>query len=131
MGRIRVWAGAAVLVLAASTAFAESRNITPAFETCMDKADGVTAATLACMATEHGVQDKRLNAAYKAAMKTAGAQRSDSLKEAQRAWLKFRDLNCAFFGGGEGTIAGVIAASCLMQTTAERADELQIFAESP
>lgn len=132
MGRLGSTVLATLLVLAASASMAraESKNISPAYESCMDKSGGVTVEMHDCMNAEHALQDKRLNAAYKAALKVA-EERAGALKEAQRAWLKFRDLNCGFFGGGEGTIAGIIGSSCVLNMTAERADELQGFAESP
>ncbi|SMH57915.1 Uncharacterized conserved protein YecT, DUF1311 family [Azospirillum lipoferum] len=120
-----------VCVATASSAHAESRNLSITYTNCMDNAGGVTAEMHGCIGAEHEKQDKRLNAAYKAAMKTVEGKRAQDFKEVQRAWLKFRDLNCGFAGGGEGTIAGILGASCVLNMTAERADELQAIAEAP
>lgn len=114
----------------ASLAHAESRNLTATYTNCMDNSGGVTVDMHNCIGTEHEKQDKRLNAAYKAALKAVGDERGKALKEVQRTWLKYRDLNCNFAGGGEGTIAVILGASCFLNMTAERADELQGIAES-
>lgn len=51
------------------------------------------------------------------------ANAAETLLTAQRAWLNYRDAECAFrwlpYAGG--TIRGPIAASCMMEMTAERA----------
>jgi uncharacterized protein YecT (DUF1311 family) len=50
----------------------------------------------------------------------------DSLKSAQRAWLKYRDAKCAFVDAlwQGGTIRQVMSSSCMMDATATRAIEL-------
>jgi len=82
-----------------------------------------------CMTVEYEQQDKRLNAAYKAATKQLEGKRVQELKEAQRAWIKFRDLNCGFLAGGEGQMARIESNSCMLHMTAERADELKGFTQ--
>jgi uncharacterized protein YecT (DUF1311 family) len=47
------------------------------------------------------------------------------LREAERLWISFRDADCLFFGLGEGTVAGVAAAQCLLNLTEARARELE------
>lgn len=44
----------------------EAEKFSPQYQTCMDKADGVTTAMHGCIAAEIIVQDKRLNANYSA-----------------------------------------------------------------
>jgi len=54
--------------------------------------------------------------------------REKKLREAQRAWIKYRDLSCAseglIFGGG-GTISSQLEYGCLTAITKQRALELQ------
>ena len=122
--------GLFVSVAATTAAHAESENLSATYKNCMDKSGGVTVDMIDCMQAEYEKQDKRLNAVYKVVMKGTEGTRARDLKEAQRAWLKFRDLNCGYIYNGEGTIARVAGASCLMQMTADRADELQGFGEA-
>jgi uncharacterized protein YecT (DUF1311 family) len=54
--------------------------------------------------------------------------RKTQLLEAQRAWIKFRDVNCSFYLDPDGgTLARVSANDCVMTTTASRAVELEQF----
>jgi uncharacterized protein YecT (DUF1311 family) len=51
---------------------------------------------------------------------------SDALREAQRAWIKFRDLHCtveAYWGRG-GTIEPMLRNFCLARVTRERTEQL-------
>lgn len=54
--------------------------------------------------------------------------REESLRESQRAWIKYRDKNCAYetlvLGGG-GTMSGSLEWGCLTGITKSRALELQ------
>ena len=83
-----------------------------------------------CLSAETKVQDARLNANYKALLASLSETRRMELQEAQRAWLKFRELNCRFYFDPEGgTIARVAANQCFLKATAERATELKGLAE--
>ena len=120
------WALAAVtLPLAAQ---AQEAKLTRQFSVCMDKAEGVTQNMVECIDAEIKLQDARLNKAYKALVADLNPERKKQLLEAQRAWLKFRDTNCAFYYDPEGgTIARVQAVDCMMTMTASRAKELENF----
>lgn len=92
----------------------------------MDKAGGVTPAMLDCIAGETERQDARLNRAYRELSAGLSGERKKGLVEAQRAWLRFRDLNCAFYDDPDGgTEARVSASDCVMTMTANRAAELE------
>jgi uncharacterized protein YecT (DUF1311 family) len=118
-------ATAATMPLAAH---AQEINLTKPFGVCMDKADGVTQNMVECIDAEIKRQDARLNKAYKALVADLNPERKKQLLAAQRAWLKFRDTNCAFYFDPEGgTIARVLAVDCLMTMTASRATELENF----
>jgi uncharacterized protein YecT (DUF1311 family) len=57
-----------------------------------------------------------------------GTERKNALIEAQRAWIKFRDANCGFYGDPEGGSAARMAANeCFLNATADRAKELQLL----
>lgn len=46
----------------------------------------------------------------------------DNLKNAQKVWLNFRDLNCSIYN--QGTIASVLNGKCRIQVTKFRINEL-------
>jgi uncharacterized protein YecT (DUF1311 family) len=54
------------------------------------------------------------------------AKRKKTLLDAQRAWIKFRDLNCEFYYDPDGgTAARLARTDCFLQATADRAKELK------
>jgi uncharacterized protein YecT (DUF1311 family) len=117
-----------VLALALNTpalAAADS-DMTQEYLTCMDKSKGVTPEMMDCMSAETARQDARLNENYKRLMSKVSAKRKKTLLEAQRAWIKFRDLNCEFYYDADGGTAARLASNdCFLQATADRAKELK------
>jgi uncharacterized protein YecT (DUF1311 family) len=85
---------------------------------------GSTPETVDCLMAQHAHWDKQLAIAYQQAMKDAGPAQKEKLREAKRAWIKYRDANCAYYASGEGTIARIDAAVCLRDMTKRRAEEL-------
>jgi uncharacterized protein YecT (DUF1311 family) len=81
---------------AASNAAADN-EMSQEYLTCIDKSNGVTSEMLDCISAELMRQDARLNENYKRLMSKLSAKRKEGLREAQRAWVKFRDANCGFF----------------------------------
>lgn len=107
---------------------------------CMDgAADGQTTfGMVQCQLAERDAWDALLNREYQAAIETfaaddAGeatpdfARREESLRAAQRAWIAWRDAECALAASlwGGGTMGQVDAAGCLLQLTAARTVELR------
>ncbi|MEO1139559.1 MAG: lysozyme inhibitor LprI family protein [Pseudomonadota bacterium] len=86
-----------------------------------------------CVMAETQVWDSALNAQYKAtrahvdAVDTGQPPVSNALLTAQRAWIAFRDAECAlaFELRRGGTIRSVAAAVCQMRMTAARTIELR------
>lgn len=110
----------------APAAAQEDELFSKAYIACMTKAAGVTVAMRACMGTELKLQDKRLNVAYQKLMGQQQAGLKNQLLEAQRAWLKFRDLNCAYHAGMQGgTMSAAVSDDCHLSSTAARARELE------
>ncbi len=96
------------------------------YQVCMDKSGGVTAGMIDCIGAELQRQDAKLNTAYKSLMSSVSAARQTQLRDAQRAWIKYRDANCAFyFDPDGGTLARVQANDCMLTSTAARAAELE------
>jgi uncharacterized protein YecT (DUF1311 family) len=120
--------GVAALVaitLGADPVAAADREFSKDFETCLDKAAGVTPAMIDCISAELKRQDALLNQNYRKLMASLSAGRKKTLQEAQRAWIKFRDTNCDFYYDPDGGSAARIDANeCLLNATADRAKEL-------
>jgi len=114
------------LVLSTPALAAADSDMTQEYLTCMDKSQGVTPEMIDCMSAETARQDARLNENYKRLMSKVSAKRKKTLLEAQRAWIKFRDVNCSFYYDPDGGTAARLAGSdCFLQATADRAKELK------
>ncbi|WP_043420381.1 lysozyme inhibitor LprI family protein [Cupriavidus basilensis] len=119
----------ALLLAASFAAQADETLLSRQYGACMSRPDVTTAGMHACISAETARQDKGLNAAYQSLQQGIAPARKPKLLDAQRAWLKFRDANCSFQADPDGgTLAGVNAAACVMQMTADRAKELSDFA---
>jgi uncharacterized protein YecT (DUF1311 family) len=124
---VRAIAAAALVAftLGISAAIAADREFSKEFDTCMDKAGGVTPAMIDCISAELKRQDALLNENYRKLMASLSTKRKKTLQEAQRAWLKFRDTNCDFYYDPDGgTAARVDANECVLNATTDRAKEL-------
>lgn len=117
--------GAAVLTGAAVSAFANMPG--NADRAC----GGSTLDIVDCLSAQAATWDKRLNSAYRAARAASPQDQRDQLREAQRAWIKYRDANCLYYRMGEGSIAQLQAADCLLWMTRERTIELETGGAGP
>ncbi len=93
-----------------------------AIEACHDKVSTVDIED--CLGTITAQWDKRLNAAYQAALKKADPAAVAPLRASERAWLEYRKQRCSYLGTGEGTIMRIVAADCMTRMTKARAEEL-------
>jgi len=57
---------------------------------------------VACLDAQTAHWDKELTVAYQKAMNDAPPAQKDKLREAERAWIRYRDANCAYYAAGEG-----------------------------
>ena len=91
---------------------------------------GSTADMMQCADADYKAADKQLNQSYAALKKTLDADGVKLLLDSQRAWLKFRDTNCAVAADQMrgGSLAPVINLGCLADMTSKRAKELDEFA---
>jgi len=113
-----------------------------AAEACMTDTPGgsSTYGMGGCLSAEAAWWDGELNTAYKALMKQektndvnngAGANgplsAAKALRDAQRAWIAYRDATCAYeyaqWGGGTG--GGPASVGCVMRMTGEQTLYLQ------
>lgn len=100
-----------------------------------------TVGMMQCAQAEADAWDALLNAEYQRARESArqGDAAEDrpefqnaaqTLLEAQRAWIAFRDANCAmeYARWGSGSMRMTAGASCLLDMTAERTLDLRAYA---
>jgi uncharacterized protein YecT (DUF1311 family) len=85
-----------------------------------------TVGIMDCLVALSGQWDKRLNAAYQAALKDSESDaRKQALIRAERAWIAYRQANCGWYDAQQGTIREVEGADCIMHMTRDRAVELE------
>lgn len=76
----------------------------------------------------YGKADKELNVAYKKLKSKLNESQKIELTNAQKAWIKFRDMNCKFKSQGNddggGPYENKMKIDCLIQSTIERTKEL-------
>ncbi len=105
-----------------------AQDLSKTYSNCMDQSGGVTVEMLNCIGSETEHQDALLNQAYRDVMAELSPERKTELRNAQRAWIKYRDLNCEFYADPDGgTMASLQSNSCFMTMTASRARELRGF----
>jgi uncharacterized protein YecT (DUF1311 family) len=111
---------AAVLFLVAVPVFAD--------EAC-DRKDQSQMGMNACAEADAAAADTELNAAYKQLAAKAEGKEKDALRDAQRAWIVFRDKECDFETIGEegGSIRPMEISICIAERTKERSTELKHF----
>jgi len=82
-----------------------------------------------CADLDHKREDKRLNEVYKRLMGGLDKQGQKILREAQRAWIPYRDKNCSLHADSMrgGTGSGLLFLSCMAEMTSSRADELEMM----
>ncbi|OJH52837.1 urease-associated protein [Agrobacterium pusense] len=94
-----------------------------------------------CAGKDYEKADKELNVAYQKLRKLLierdkaadadGKGATDALVTAQRAWVAFRDANCALAGfqARGGSMEPMLISSCLAETSGKRAEELRQVSE--
>ena len=74
--------------------------------------------------------DKALNEAYKTAVTEATSLwgSPDKLRDAQRAWITYRDKACEVYNYPEGgSIQPLLINECMLKITKDRTDDLKTF----
>jgi uncharacterized protein YecT (DUF1311 family) len=80
-----------------------------------------------CAGRAYKAADATLNQVYRQLVAMLADEEKSQLKEAQAAWLKYRDLNCDFVADQYkgGTIRPMILGFCLADVTKNRTAELR------
>lgn len=86
-----------------------------------------------CAAQELAEANKALNNAYNEVRSRLSYAQKVKLRKAQIAWIKFRDLDCAFenLAAEEGSAHGLIMQNCLIRKTKNRIGELKEMLHCP
>lgn len=97
------------------------------YERCQEQSGGVTVRLRACDAVELRARNAVLNQTYTMLMRALPPARRDSLRAAERAWIGFRDAECAFRTTAEagGSAAPLVTSACHLELTAARIQELR------
>lgn len=116
--------------LATETGASAGQCIGDAANVCQELPGGSTTIGMAdCLGAETDVWDKLLNIHYQSArlFEIGGADLQISLRDAQRAWIAFRDAECAleYDRWAGGSIRTIVYAGCKMNMTARRAIALR------
>lgn len=101
-----------------------------AYDKCLASPAGQTMAGMNdCVRVELQAQDARLTRAYQAAiLRLERPRQKTALQKAQRAWIAFRDADCASYMDDDwGSISGLQASQCALDRTRERAGELEAY----
>lgn len=87
-----------------------------------------------CAGANADAADAALNATYKKLLKRADAKSAAALKETERAWIQYRDRECAREVGSQadgGSIWPMEMSNCLEDKTAARLKELKHSLDCP
>ncbi len=102
----------------------ESSCIGAAAGICMEQPGGFTTQGMSqCTSAETEVWDGYLNREYKARMAEITPDQRTALRDAQRAWIAFRDADCGlqYQMFIDGSIRSNIYTGCMLEMTARRA----------
>jgi uncharacterized protein YecT (DUF1311 family) len=96
---------------------------------CPDAPGANTMTIVACQMREEKIWDGYLNDWYGEAVKRLkdDPDAAAALKDAQRAWMQFRDAKCDYWEKryAGGTFASVATGNCMRVTTGQRALEMR------
>lgn len=94
-----------------------------------DPSDETQSGMNLCAHAAYRAQDARLNDAYRRVMQRLAVDAGDRklLQAAQRAWIAFRDAECAFRteGYAGGSLRPMLVSQCLADLTAARTAQLE------
>ncbi|OBQ69707.1 lysozyme inhibitor LprI family protein [Mesorhizobium erdmanii] len=84
-----------------------------------------------CAGEDYQAADARLNAAYQNLISSDDADAKRLLQAAQRAWITFRDAECAHTTAASagGSIHPMVVSQCLTRLTNERIKQLAASAD--
>jgi uncharacterized protein YecT (DUF1311 family) len=113
-----------ILVVTAATFLVAASNAHAAEQDCANEKTYMEMTM--CAGAKFQQADKKLNATYKALLPKLDENGRNTLKEAQRAWVKFRDAECKYRASPSegGAIWPMEEASCSTSLTLDRINDL-------
>jgi len=125
---ILMFAAAGPVVAAPKSDPVEARY-TPAYDKCLAETSGQsTMGMIDCTGAELQIQDARLNTTYRKTMASLNVRQKAKLQAAQRAWVAFRDAECASYEDEDwGTISRINASACVLHMTVQRTMDLEAY----
>jgi uncharacterized protein YecT (DUF1311 family) len=78
-----------------------------------------------CASQDTKAADADLNKAYRKLLASVTPEQKEKLVAAERAWITFRDADCAFVGSAGGTISIVDEVTCRGDRTIDRIKQLE------
>ncbi|WP_370641698.1 lysozyme inhibitor LprI family protein [Xanthobacter sp. NM-44] len=121
--RATVALGIACGLFAISSLPGRTSELSPKFDECIAEARSASQSRT-CLVGELDRQDVRLNMVYHDAMARLSPSAQKHLREAQRAWIKFRDTKCEPEDGVDKVAEIWDYPLCIAIETKLRADEL-------
>jgi uncharacterized protein YecT (DUF1311 family) len=111
-----------VILLAAGSALGQGEKKSP----CSDA--NTQAEMNICAGKEYKTADGTLNRVYQQLVAMLDAEEKTQLKNAQTAWIKYRDAHCDFVADQYkgGSIRPMIYSLCLADVTQNRTAELRV-----
>jgi len=110
-----------MLILASAYSYGQKQKSEPC-------ADAQSQAELnICWGNQYKAADAQLNRTYQQLAATLDEEEKAQLKNAETAWIKYRDANCDFVADQYkgGSIRPMIHAMCLADVTTNRTTELK------
>jgi uncharacterized protein YecT (DUF1311 family) len=128
---VLVSAAAAALFVIASPVFAGSPEIEARYSSGFKACPGFNGSTMemiGCIDAEEKIQDRKLNATYQKLMADLNDRQKAKLRDAQRAWIAYRDAWCAAQQDDDwGSISTIVANDCVLDETIRRTMELEHY----
>lgn len=118
----------ALCVSVAITAGSFAQNATPTNQTDHDCRLAIVGSKMrTCENARYDIAQRELNSVYQNLLRGLDETQRERLRQAQRAWLRFRDTNAEFQASlvQGGTSAPLIKVGTLTEMTNERASELK------
>lgn len=123
----------------APAAPAQQDPMTPEFRDCVKRTKEAMEAKkqedlpaiLGCLTAEVKRQEGRMSNSTGRAAKYLSATEKKALDEANTAWRRFRDANCAFYADPKAPLpAGLENADCQLNLTVGRGQEMEVLAQN-
>jgi uncharacterized protein YecT (DUF1311 family) len=118
---------ATALAWPASAQAPTNAQYSPSYNRCQERAAS-TREIVTCISNELAVQDASLNRRYQQTLRSLNPRQQNRLRAAQRAWIAYREANCAsYYDEDWGTITQIGTVACRLDMTVTRRQELDCY----